>query len=114
MNLGIENMISIESAVAKKSAHWEDKEPMVIILQDGKRVAILTVAQARNIAMDMLQQASRAEADSMIYQFFDKQEYPEGAAIALMGEFREFRLKLDTEWVEKSVSNPSGDSDKTQ
>jgi hypothetical protein len=83
-----------------------DKQPYLRLFADGVQVGQVTMAQARNIAMDILQMCARTEADAMIHQFFEKQEYPGGAANALMIEFRDFRLALDNEAVERSVSDP--------
>jgi hypothetical protein len=83
-----------------------DKQPYVRFLLEGKPVAQLDMAQARNVAMDILQMCSRAEADAMIYKFFDKSEYPAGAAAALMMEFRKFRAGLDAAPIETSSTNP--------
>ncbi len=41
--------------------------------------------------------ASRTEADAMVLKFFDKEEYPSGAAAAVMVAFRDFRAELDEE-----------------
>jgi hypothetical protein len=83
-----------------------DKQPYVRLFVDGKPIAQLSIAQARNIAADIMQTAARTEADAMILKFFEKAEFPAGAAAALMLDFREFRLALDTEWVERSATDP--------
>src|SRR6266567_2801004 len=82
-----------------------DKRPYVQIDIDG-RLAQLSVAQARSVAMDIFLQASRAEADAMLHKFFAKQTFPEGANAALMVEFREFRSELDAEQVERTETDP--------
>lgn len=79
---------------------YRDKRPYVQLSIDGRLVQ-MTVAEARNVAQDILTQVSRAEADAMIHRFFEKQQFPEGAGAALMQEFREFRSELDREQVEK-------------
>ena len=94
--------ISVEGIVAAR-----DKRPYVVMFFNGQRTQ-LTIADARNVAMDILQMASRTEADAMILKFFDKAEFPDGAAAALMVEFRGFRLELDTEPIETSCSEPTG------
>lgn len=96
-----EKGVTVDSIVARR-----DKQPYIRIMVDGKSVAQLSMAQARQIAMDILQQSARAEADAMIWKFFERAEFPEGAAAALMLEFRNFRLELDTEWVERSATDP--------
>ena len=66
----------------------------------------LSMAEARKIAYDMLTMCSRTEADAMIIKFFDKKEFPEGAAAAVMMDFRDYRHELDMEQVESSDSDP--------
>jgi len=94
---------SVESAVTK-----EDREPLVVLTIEGKKV-LFSIAQARKIAADIVQQAARSEADAMIFKFFNDSKYPVGAANALMFEFRLFRHKLDTEPIESTVVTPSFD-----
>lgn len=94
---------SVESAVTNP-----DKEPIVVLTIEGKR-AVFSVAEARKIAADIVQQAARAEADAMIYKFFDAQNFPPGAAQDLMYNFRLFRHELDGQVVENHVLTPSFD-----
>jgi hypothetical protein len=89
------------------------KEPVVVFDVGDQRIAGMSVAQARHIAADIVQACARAEADAMIFRFFEEQEYPEGAANALMLEFRNFRRALDSELVERSMSEPNLNSDPT-
>jgi len=77
-----------------------DKRPYVQMDLDG-RMAQLSIAQARSVALDLLRAAGYAEADAMIWRFFDKNNFPHGAAGALMQEFRDFRSELEMEKVEK-------------
>lgn len=95
--------LSVESAVSKT-----EREPIVVLTVGGEQ-AILSVGQARKVAADIVQQAARSEADAMIYKFFDKKNFPPGAAEGLMYEFRVFRHQLDTEAVEGQVLTPSFD-----
>jgi hypothetical protein len=88
-----------------------DKQPYLRFFAQGAQVGQVTMAQARNIAMDILQMCARTEADAMIHRFFEKQEYPPGAGNALMIEFRDFRLTLDKEAVERSMSDPDAPTD---
>lgn len=83
-----------------------DGQPYLRFFVEGNNVAQVDMAQARNIAMDILQMCARTEADAMIHKFFAAQEFPSGAGNALMLEFREFRKALDTEPVEKSQVDP--------
>lgn len=82
-----------------------DKQPYIQIDVDGRAVQ-LTMAQARNVARDIESQCARMEADAMIHQFFEKQEFPEEAGAALMVEFRAFRAKLDANLVERKLVDP--------
>lgn len=95
--------ITVESAVTKP-----DKTPLVVITIQGKR-AMLSVAQARKVAADIVQQAARSEADAMIHKFFASNDFPSGAADAVMDMFRLFRHALDSELVEEQVMTPSFD-----
>lgn len=94
--------ISVEGIVAAR-----DKKPYVVVYFNNQR-AQLSIADARNVAMDILQMASRTEADAMILKFFDRKEFPAGAAAAIMKDFRDFRLELDSESVETYISEPTG------
>jgi hypothetical protein len=78
-----------------------DKQPYVVLENENGRIAQLSIADARNIAMDILQMSSRTEADAIILHFFEKSDFPDGAAIALMADFRVFRQKLDMEATER-------------
>lgn len=80
--------------------------PYVQLSNDKGMIGQFTVAEARSIAADLQLAAARAEADAMIIKFFDKADFPSGAAAALMMEFRDFRHGLDMEIVEKSESDP--------
>jgi hypothetical protein len=80
-------------------------EPYVI-LRIGSEGVQLSIADARQIAADMLQQASRYEADAMLFRFFQKHNFPEQAALALMMDFRTFRKELDTQPVERTFTEP--------
>jgi hypothetical protein len=94
--------ISIEGIVAAR-----DKRPYVVVFFKGQR-AQLSIADARNVAMDILQMASRTEADAMILKFFERNEFPSGAAAAIMKDFRDFRLELDSEPIETYTTEPTG------
>ena len=79
-----------------------DKKPYIQLANEKGMIAQLSMSQTRQIAMDMLQMAARTEADAMIHQFFEKSEFPRGAADALMIGFRNFRAELDAEKAERS------------
>lgn len=78
-----------------------DKMPYVQLANEKGMIAQLTIAETRQIAIDMLQMAARTEADAMVLKFFSKQEFPPQAGAALMMEFRDFRAELDREKVER-------------
>jgi hypothetical protein len=80
-------------------------QPYVQLLTSNGIMTQWTIAEARKIANDIVTMASRTEADAMIIKFFNKADFPSGAAAALMQEFREFRHELDMEPVE-SKSGP--------
>jgi len=81
-------------------------QPYVQFADGDRLIAQLTVAEARNVAHDLLGAAHNAEADAMIVKFFGKMKFPEGALAALMQEFRDFRHQLETEKVDTSRSDP--------
>lgn len=81
-------------------------EPYVQILKNNDVVCQCSMAEARNVAMDILQMCARTEADAVIHQFFRQNGFPDQASAQVMLDFRVFRHKLDTEPVEKSMSDP--------
>jgi hypothetical protein len=83
--------IIVEGIVAQRN-HW----PYVVLSINGMR-AQLSMAQARSVARDIERMASRTEADAMILKFFKRSEFPEGAAAALMHDFRDVRHQWDAE-----------------
>jgi hypothetical protein len=93
--------ITVDGIVAVR-----DKQPYVRLFADGKQIAQLSMAEARNVAMDILQMCARTEADAMIHKFFEKDGFPQAAGAALMLAFRDFRLALDAEDVEKYHVDP--------
>lgn len=84
-----------------------DKMPYVVLSKDVDRVAQLSIAEARNLAMDLLQMAARTEADAMVLKFFNQHQFPDAAAAALMVEFRDFRAELDKEDPRSHEPDPS-------
>jgi hypothetical protein len=79
-----------------------DHQPYVQ-LSDGKGIiGTLSMAEARNVAMDILQMSARTEADAMLLKFFSKHEFPDQAGAELMVAFRDFRAILD----EEQISDP--------
>jgi hypothetical protein len=85
-------------------------QPYVRLSVNGE-VAQLSIAEAHKIAKDLLTMAARTEADAMILRFFSDQQFPIGAAVALMKDFRDFRLQQDNEPIETTLVDPdSGES----
>lgn len=91
----------VDAIVAKRN-----QQPYVQLSNDNGLIGQFTLAEARSVAKDLYLAASRAEADAMLLKFFSKMEFPDGAAAALMREFRDFRHQLDIEKVETSRSDP--------
>lgn len=83
-----------------------NQQPYVQLSNEKGMIAQLSMAEARNVAIDILQMAARTEADAMLLKFFDKHEFPEGAAVALMQEFRDYRAALDDEAILTRRSDP--------
>jgi hypothetical protein len=75
--------------------------PYIQLSNENGMVAQLTMAQAQQVARDILVMAARTEMDAMVLKFFSKQEFPEGAGAALMTELRDFRAEQDAEEVER-------------
>jgi hypothetical protein len=98
-------LITVDGIVAMR-----DQRPYVRLFRDGQQMAQFSMAEARNIAHDILTQCARAEADAMIHRFFSHSGYPEGAGLAIMLEFRKFRRELDGEPVERSLHEPDDDT----
>ena len=89
-----------------------DKQPYVQLSNENGIVCQLSMAEARNVAMDILQMCARTEADAMILKFFSKEGYPEMAGAALMAEFRDFRGALDQEQVDRRMQDPDTGEEK--
>lgn len=85
-----------------------NKQPYIQLSNEKGMIAQLTMGEARQIAHDILLMCSRTEADAMILKFFDRNDFPSGAASALMAEFREFRHELDMEKVTHRDDRPDG------
>jgi hypothetical protein len=69
-------------------------------------IAQLTMGQARNIAMDILVMSARTEMDAMLLRFCNEKLEHEEVGAQMMLLFREYRMELDQEKVEKSMSDP--------
>ena len=83
-----------------------DQQPYVQMSNTDGIFAQLSMAQARNVAIDMLQMCARTEADAMLLKFFSTEEFPEAACHALLIAFRDFRAKLDDEQIQTFREDP--------
>lgn len=81
-----------------------DQQPYIQLSDADRMIAQLTIAQARQIAMDILVMSARTEADAMIIKFFTEKDLPMDAAGALMVDFRDFRAGLDADMAERPES----------
>lgn|SRR5262245_41559469 len=77
-----------------------DNQPYIQLSNEKGIFAQLSMAQARQVAQDILVMASRTEADAMVLKFFNAEELPEQAGGLFMVQFRDFRAKLDDEAIE--------------
>jgi hypothetical protein len=85
-------------------------QPYVKLSVNGEG-AQLSIAEAHKIAQDIWTMAARTEADAMILRFFSAKEFPEGAAAAIMLDFRQFRQEQDGKPVNSMIVDPdSGES----
>jgi hypothetical protein len=97
--------VFVDGIVAKRN-----HQPYVKLTVNGES-AQLSIAEAHNIAKDLLTMAARTEADAMILRFFKGHDLPEPAAAALMHDFRSFRMEQDNKPVETKLVDPdSGES----
>lgn len=83
-----------------------DKMPYLQLSNDDGLICQMSLAEARNVAHDILVMCSRTEADAMILKFFDKADFPPQAGAAMMLEFRDYRAALDQEIVERRQEDP--------
>ncbi|HEY2351959.1 MAG TPA: hypothetical protein VGH83_05580 [Candidatus Acidoferrum sp.] len=77
--------------------------PYIQLSNDKGMIGQLSMNEARQIAQDILIMAARCEADAMILKFFKNSKFPEGAAAALLVDFRDFRAELDQEEIEHTM-----------
>jgi hypothetical protein len=87
-----------------------DGKPYIQLSTENGMVAQFSMNEARQVAMDMLVQASRVEMDAMFLSFLNKEvEAPAEAAVGLMQTFREFRAELDDEQIQHDHRVPPED-----
>jgi hypothetical protein len=89
-----------------------DAQPYVQLLtEDHGIIGQFNMAEARNLAHDILTMCARTEADAMIHRFFKRSDFPVEASNALMMDFRNFRHELDREKVETTETDPDTGAD---
>jgi hypothetical protein len=80
-----------------------DKKPYIQLSHEKRMIVQLTMGEARNIAMDILQLAARCEADSLLLRFPESMgSGGRGVAGEMMVAFRDCRAQIDEEKVERS------------
>lgn len=99
--------VFVEGIVAKRN-----QQPFVRLMVNGE-TAQLSIAEAHKIAKDLLTMAARTEADAVVLKFFNKHEFPEGACVAIMRDFREYRHEQDAAPVDSREVDP-GDGETLQ
>jgi hypothetical protein len=85
-----------------------DKQPYVQLLNGEQIVVQLSMAQTRQVAMDMLIMASRTECDGMIFDFCEQNGLGFEAAGSMMLMFRDYRAKYDREQPERPPDQEGG------
>lgn len=83
-----------------------DQQPYIQLTTSNGIMSQWSVTEARKIAHDILIMCSRTEADAMLIKFFGKMDFPDGATVGLMKEFRDYRHELDMQHVEGKDSDP--------
>ena len=78
-----------------------DNMPYVQLSTERGIVAQLTMAQARQVAADILQMSARTEADALLLRFCEAKDLQRLGA-ALMDDFRDFRAELDKDDAERT------------
>jgi hypothetical protein len=81
-------------------------QPYIQLATEKGMLCQMSMAEARNVAMDILQMCARTESDAMIVKFFGKMEFPDEALGGLLIEFRDFRAELDQEKINTSMVDP--------
>jgi hypothetical protein len=87
-----------------------DGKPYIQISTEEGMVTQFSMNEARQVAMDMLIQASRTEMDAMILNFLKNEvQAPEAAMVGIVQMFREFRAALDDEQIQHGHRVPPQD-----
>jgi hypothetical protein len=82
-----------------------DHEPYVRVVINGEK-AQLSIAEAHKVAHDILKIAARTEADAVVLRFFSDKQFPKGAGVAIMRDFRDYRYQQDEKKVEGMTVDP--------
>jgi hypothetical protein len=82
-----------------------DNQPYIQLANLNGIIVQLTMSQARAIADQIMLMAARTEADAMVLAFFKTINVPEHIPAVFMSQFRDFRMKLDEDKAEKSISS---------
>jgi hypothetical protein len=81
-----------------------DKKPYIQLSNEKGMISQLTMGQARQIAMDILQMCARTEADAMLNNFMSQSgNFDERAGAMLMLAFRDYRAEIDQEVVDRKI-----------
>jgi hypothetical protein len=87
-----------------------DGKPYIQISTEEGMVTQFSMNEARQVAMDILIQASRTEMDAMILSFLKNEvQAPEAAMVGIVQMFREFRAALDDEQIQHDHRVPPQD-----
>jgi hypothetical protein len=89
-----------------------NQQPYIQLSTEHGLITQLTMNEARQIAMDIIVQASRTEMDAMFLNFLKTElEAPEAAGAAALMGFRDYRAGLDDEKVEHDHRVPPKDEE---
>jgi hypothetical protein len=80
-----------------------DGKPYIQLSNERGMIGQLSIAEARQVALDILVMSARSEMDAMVLAWMEKMGLPEGAAPAMMDSFRVYRGIVDQEKVEHTA-----------
>lgn len=83
--------VSFESMVSSRN-----REPYVRMAVNGdlENAIQLNVVAARQISAQLIEAASAAEADALVFRFFSSRELPDEAIAMLIYDFRRYRIEF--------------------
>lgn len=88
-----------------------NEEPYIQLSTEKGIIAQLSMAEARQVAQDILVTASRCEMDAMLLKFFKKAGFPEQVYGTMMQGFRDFRAEYDQERIYHKMTDPDTGED---